>query len=46
MTKGVALTEETESHGLRENWGGALSNPGIQFAHAIASIVSPTLNPP
>ncbi|OZI66977.1 M20 family metallopeptidase [Bordetella genomosp. 11] len=24
------------------NWGGLLSNPGIQLAHAIASIVSPT----
>ncbi|MEO8281246.1 MAG: M20 family metallopeptidase [Ideonella sp.] len=24
------------------NWGGLISNPGIQLAHAIASIVSPT----
>lgn len=24
------------------NWGGALSNPGIQLAHAIASLVGPT----
>ncbi|WP_418320829.1 M20 family metallopeptidase [Piscinibacter sakaiensis] len=24
------------------NWGGLISNPGIQMAHAIASIVSPT----
>jgi acetylornithine deacetylase/succinyl-diaminopimelate desuccinylase-like protein len=24
------------------NWGGLISNPGIQLAHAIASVVSPT----
>ena len=24
------------------NWGGAISNPGIQLAHALASITSPT----
>ncbi len=24
------------------NWGGALSNPGVQLAHAIASLVGPT----
>ncbi|NLD67888.1 MAG: M20 family metallopeptidase [Limnobacter sp.] len=24
------------------NWGGLISNPGVQLAHAIASIVSPT----
>jgi acetylornithine deacetylase/succinyl-diaminopimelate desuccinylase-like protein len=24
------------------NWGGALSNPGVQLAHAIASLIGPT----
>ena len=24
------------------NWGGALSNPGVQLAHAVASLVGPT----
>ena len=37
------LTIEARSGGHHSgNWGGLISNPGIQLAHAIASIVSPT----
>jgi acetylornithine deacetylase/succinyl-diaminopimelate desuccinylase-like protein len=37
------LTIEARAGGHHSgNWGGLISNPGIQLAHAIASIVSPT----
>ncbi|UHL65385.1 M20 family metallopeptidase [Paralcaligenes sp. KSB-10] len=37
------LTIEARKGGHHSgNWGGLISNPGIQLAHAIASIVSPT----
>lgn len=37
------LTIESRQGGAHSgNWGGLISNPGIQLAHAIASIVSPT----
>ena len=37
------LTIEARKGGAHSgNWGGLISNPGIQLAHAIASIVSPT----
>ncbi len=37
------LTIEARQGGHHSgNWGGLISNPGIQLAHAIASIVSPT----
>ena len=37
------LTIESRKGGHHSgNWGGLISNPGIQLAHAIASIVSPT----
>ena len=37
------LTIEARSGGHHSgNWGGLISNPGIQLAHAIATIVSPT----
>lgn len=36
----VIKAREREYHS--GNWGGALSNPGIQLAHAIGSLVGPT----
>ena len=37
------LTIEARKGGHHSgNWGGLISNPGIQLAHAIASVVSPT----
>jgi acetylornithine deacetylase/succinyl-diaminopimelate desuccinylase-like protein len=37
------LTIEAREGGHHSgNWGGLISNPGIQLAHAIASLVSPT----
>lgn len=37
------LTIEARTGGHHSgNWGGLISNPGIQLAHAIATIVSPT----
>jgi acetylornithine deacetylase/succinyl-diaminopimelate desuccinylase-like protein len=37
------LTIEARKGGHHSgNWGGLISNPGIQLAHAIASLVSPT----
>jgi acetylornithine deacetylase/succinyl-diaminopimelate desuccinylase-like protein len=36
----VIKARENEYHS--GNWGGALSNPGIQLAHAIGSLVGPT----
>ena len=37
------LTIEARAGGHHSgNWGGLISNPGVQLAHAIASIVSPT----
>lgn len=37
------LTIEARQGGQHSgNWGGLISNPGIQLAHAIATIVSPT----
>lgn len=37
------LTIEARKGGAHSgNWGGLISNPGIQLAHAIATIVSPT----
>ncbi len=37
------LTIESRKGGHHSgNWGGLISNPGIQLAHAIAAIVSPT----
>ena len=37
------LTIEARAGGHHSgNWGGLISNPGIQLAHAIASLVSPT----
>ena len=39
----IDLSIEARAGGQHSgNWGGLISNPGIQLAHAIASIVSPT----
>ncbi len=39
----VDLTIEARAGGHHSgNWGGLISNPGLQLAHAIASIASPT----